>query len=129
MHGAQAGLVVGLLVVLLTGALVGLPTGLLVGTLVTGDCACMERVIHLLSLIRGLGTFGGACTLRTCCVMWVSSGVVVSSNCYNMPVSKSVLHQQYIAGPTQLERFWLCLTFLGWLCRNLPMCASLCRRV
>ncbi len=79
MPGAWAGLPVGSLVVAMRGGLMGLPLGLLLGTLGTGDCGCMERVIHLLSLIRGLGTLGGACTLGTCCMLQVSPGVMVFS--------------------------------------------------
>ncbi len=75
-----AGLPVGLLVVGMGDALVGLPAGILVGTLIIGDCSCMERMICLLSLICGLGVLGGACSLGTCCLLWLFSGIMVSSN-------------------------------------------------
>jgi hypothetical protein len=68
------------MVVATRGALIELPVGLLVGTLQIGDCGCMECMIHLLSLTWGLGMLGGACTLGTCCVLRVLSGVMVSSN-------------------------------------------------
>ncbi len=57
---AWAGLPVGTMVVATRGTLMGLHVGLLVGIIRTGDCGCMERVICLLSSIRGLGTLGGA---------------------------------------------------------------------
>ncbi len=77
---ALTGLPVDSMVVAIKGALMGLPAGLLVDTLGIGDCGCMECVICLLSLVWGLGMLGGACTLRTCCILQLLSGVVVSSN-------------------------------------------------
>jgi hypothetical protein len=50
---------------MLVGLLVGAP---LLGTLGTGVCKSMERVILLLTLIWGVGTLGGGCTLGTRCV-------------------------------------------------------------
>jgi hypothetical protein len=58
------------------GMLVGAP--LLLGTLRTGVCISMEHVILLLSSIWGVGTLGGVCTLRTCCMLGVAEGVAVS---------------------------------------------------
>jgi hypothetical protein len=53
------------LVGMLVGLLVGAP---LLGTLKTGVCVSVEHVILLLTLIWGVGTLGGGCTLGTCCV-------------------------------------------------------------
>jgi hypothetical protein len=50
---------------MLVGLLVGAP---LLGTLRTGVCMSMERVILLLTLIWGVDTLGGGCTLGTHCV-------------------------------------------------------------
>ena len=50
---------------MLVGLLVGAP---LLGTLGTGICMSMEHVILLLTLIWGVGTLGGGCTLGTRCV-------------------------------------------------------------
>ena len=53
----------------LVGMLVGLLVGAsLLGTLRTGVCVSMERVILLLTLIWGVGTLWGGCTLGTRCV-------------------------------------------------------------
>ncbi len=82
MPGTQASLLVGSMVVATRGALMGLPVGLSVGTLRTGDCSCMEHVICLLSSIWGLGMLGGAYTLRTCSILRVLSGVMVSSKLF-----------------------------------------------
>ncbi len=53
------------LVGMLVGLLVGAP---LLGTLGTGVCMSMECVILMLTLIWGVGTLGGGCTLVTHCV-------------------------------------------------------------
>ncbi len=47
---------------------------LLLGTFGTGVCVSMECVILLLSIIWGVGTLGGVCTLRTCCMLGVVEG-------------------------------------------------------
>jgi hypothetical protein len=63
----------------LVGMLVGLLVGAsLLGTLRTGVCVSMERVILLLTLIWGVGTLGGGCTLRTHCVWGLAEGVALS---------------------------------------------------
>ncbi len=49
------GLQLYLVMVALLGALIGLPVGISVGTLRIGACGCMDRVIHLLSLVWGIG--------------------------------------------------------------------------
>ncbi len=64
------------LVGMLVGLLVGTP---LLGTLGTGVCVSMERVIFLLTLIWGVGTLGGGCTLGTRCVWGLAEGVALSS--------------------------------------------------
>jgi hypothetical protein len=60
------------------GLLVGAP---LLGTLGTGVCVSMERVILLLTLIWGVGSLGGGCTLGTHCVWGLAEGVALSSKC------------------------------------------------
>jgi hypothetical protein len=50
------------------GALIGLTLGMSLGTLGISACICMERVIHLLSSVWGMGVLAGVCTLGTCCV-------------------------------------------------------------
>ncbi len=79
-EGKVVGLLLGLMVVATRGALMGLTVGLLVGTLRIGACGCMEHMICLLSSVWGMGMLIGACTLGTCCVVRISSGVIVSSN-------------------------------------------------
>ncbi len=74
------GLLLGSMVVTTRGAPMGLPLGISVGTLRIGACGCMERMTCLLSLVWGLGTLGGACTLGTLCVLQMLSGVMVSLN-------------------------------------------------
>ncbi len=74
------GLPLGLIVVAARGALMDLNVRISLGTLRIGACRCMECVICLLSLVWGMWLLGGACTLGTCCMLWMSSGVVVSSN-------------------------------------------------
>ncbi len=64
------------LVGMLLGLLVGAP---LLGTLGTGVCMGMERMILLLTLIWGVGTLGGGCTLGTHCVWGLAKGVALSS--------------------------------------------------
>ena len=64
------------LVGMLVGLLVGAP---LLGTLGTGVCVSMEHMIFLLTLIWGVCTLGGGCTLKTCCVWWLAEGVALSS--------------------------------------------------
>jgi hypothetical protein len=61
---------------MLVGLLVGAP---LLGTLGTGVCMSMEHVILLLTLIWGVGTLGGGCTLGTLCVWRLVEGVALSS--------------------------------------------------
>ncbi len=64
----------------LVGMLVGLLVGaLLLGTLGTGVCVSMERVILLLTLIWGVGTLEGGCTLGTRCMCGLAEGVALSS--------------------------------------------------
>ncbi len=110
----MSGLLVGSLVVATRGTLMGLLVGLSMCTLGTGDCGCMEHVICVLLLVLGLGTLGGACTLRTHCVLHCL-GLWFPPICWDVPVSEPALHQLYLACPAQLERIWLCLSFLGWL--------------
>jgi hypothetical protein len=62
------------------GALIGLTVGMSLGTLRIGACICMEHVICLLSLVWGMGVLAGVCTLGTCCILQIWSGVLVSSN-------------------------------------------------
>ena len=63
----------------LVGMLVGFLDGApLLGTLGTGVCVSMERVILLLSLIWGVGTLGGGCTLGTSCMWGLAEGVALS---------------------------------------------------
>ncbi len=64
------------LVGMLVGLLVGAP---LLGILGTGVCMGMERVILLLTLIWGVGTIGGGCTLGTHFVWGLAEGVALSS--------------------------------------------------
>jgi hypothetical protein len=64
------------LVGILVGLLVGAP---LLGTLGTGVCVSMECVILLLTLIWGVCTLGGGCTLATRCVWGLAEGVGLSS--------------------------------------------------
>ncbi len=63
------------LVGMLVGLLVGTP---LLGTLGTGVCVSMEHMIFLLTLIWGVCTLGGGCTLKTCCVWGLAEGVAMS---------------------------------------------------
>jgi hypothetical protein len=63
------GLLLDLVMVAIWGALLGLTLGTSVGTFGIGACSCMEHVIHLLSLVWGMGMLAGACTLGTCCVL------------------------------------------------------------
>jgi hypothetical protein len=66
----------------LVSMLVGLFVGaLLLGTLGTGVCMIMERVILLLTLIWGVGTLGGGCTLGTCCMWGLAEVVALSAKC------------------------------------------------
>jgi hypothetical protein len=74
------GLQLDLMMVAMQGALIGLTVGIMVGTLGIGACSCMDCVIHLLSLVGGMGMLAGAFTLGTCCVLQKWSGVMVSSN-------------------------------------------------
>ncbi len=60
---------------MLVGLLVGAP---LLGTLGTGVCMSMECMILLLTLIWGVGTLGGGCTLRTHCAWGLAEGVALS---------------------------------------------------
>jgi hypothetical protein len=62
------------------GALISLTVGIMVGTLGSGACSYMDRVIHLLSLVGGMGVLAGAFTLGTRCVLQKWSGVMVSLN-------------------------------------------------
>jgi hypothetical protein len=80
MLGTWVGLLVGSLVGFMGGALVGLLVGSLMGTLGIGGCGCMEHMILLLSSIWVVGMLGGVCTIRTRCVLRVTSFVAVSSN-------------------------------------------------
>jgi hypothetical protein len=63
------GLLLDLVMVVMQGALIGLTVGMSVGTLGIGACGYMERMIHLLSLVWGMGKLFGACTLGTCCML------------------------------------------------------------
>jgi hypothetical protein len=74
------GLLLGSMVVVIRGTLIGLTLEISVGTLRIGAFECIDRVICLLSLVWGMRSLGGACTLKTCCMLWISSGVVVLSN-------------------------------------------------
>jgi hypothetical protein len=74
------GLLLDFVMVATQGALIGLIVGISVGTLGIGACGCMEHVIHLLSLVWGMGMLAGACTLGICCMLQKWSGVLVSSN-------------------------------------------------
>jgi hypothetical protein len=74
------GLRLDLVVVAMQGALIGLTLGIPVGTIRIGACGCMDRVIHLLSLVEGMGMLAGAFTLGTLCILQKWSGVLVSSN-------------------------------------------------
>jgi hypothetical protein len=60
---------------LLAGLLVGAP---LLGTLGTGVCVSMECVILLLTLIWGVGTLGGGCTLGTHFMWGLAKGFALS---------------------------------------------------
>ncbi len=62
-------LLLDLVMVVRRGALFSLTVGISVGALGIGACGCMERVIHLLSLVWGMGMLAGACTLGTHCVL------------------------------------------------------------
>ncbi len=64
------------LVGMLVGLLVGAP---LLGTFGTGVCMSMEHVILLLTLIWGVGTLGGGCTLGTRCMWGLAEAVALSS--------------------------------------------------
>ncbi len=74
------GLRLDLVMVAMWGALTGLTVGIMVGTLGIGACSCMDHVICLLSLVRGMGMLAGAFTLGTRCVLQKWSGVMVSLN-------------------------------------------------
>ncbi len=74
------GLLLDLVLVMMWGALIGLIVGMSVGTLGIVACSCMECVTHLLSSLWGIGVLAGVCTLRTCCVLQIRAGVMVSSN-------------------------------------------------
>jgi hypothetical protein len=63
------GLLLDPVMVAMRGALIGLTVGMSVGTLGIGACVCMERMIHLLSLVWGMGLLAGVCTLGTHCVL------------------------------------------------------------
>jgi hypothetical protein len=115
------------------GMLIGLPLGLLVNTLRTGDCGCMERVICLLSLICGLGMLGGACSLGTHCVLWLSFGVVVSSNLLGFACKwacvvsticcRSCMAREVLALPII---HWMALTQSASACINFLACVRMC---
>jgi hypothetical protein len=70
----------GLVIVALWGVLIGLTVGISVGTFGIGAYGCMDCVICLLSLVRGMGMLAGAFILGTCCVVQNWSGVMVSLN-------------------------------------------------
>ncbi len=74
------GLRLDLVMVASRGAQIDLPVGVSVGTLGIGACSCMDCVIHLLSLVWGMGMLAGAITLGTHRVLQKGSGVMVSSN-------------------------------------------------
>ena len=57
--------------VVMQGALIGLTVGMSVGTLGIGACGYMERMIHLLSLVWGMGVLAGVCTLGTRCILQI----------------------------------------------------------
>jgi hypothetical protein len=72
------GLQLDLVMVATRGALIGLAVGIMMGTLGISACGCMDCVIHLLSLVGGMGMLAGAFTLGTHCVLQKWSGVMVS---------------------------------------------------
>jgi hypothetical protein len=74
------GLQLDLVIIVLQGALIGLTVGVSVGTLRIGACRCMEHVIHLLSLVWGMGMLASAFTFGTHCMLQKWSGVMVSPN-------------------------------------------------
>jgi hypothetical protein len=74
------GLRLDLVVVATRGALIVLTVGIMVGTLGIGACGCMDCMIHLLSLVEGMGMLAGAFTLGTRCVLQKWFGVLVSLN-------------------------------------------------
>jgi hypothetical protein len=74
------GLLLELMMVAMWSVLIGLTVGISVGTLGDFACSCMEHVICLLSSVWGMGMLAGACTLGTCPVLQIWSGVMVSSN-------------------------------------------------
>ncbi len=69
-----------LVVVATRVALIGLTAGIMVDTLEIGACGCMDCMIHLLSLVGGMGMLADAFNLRTHCVLQKWSGVLVSLN-------------------------------------------------
>jgi hypothetical protein len=74
------GLQLDLVMVATRGVLISLTVGITVGTLGIGACVCMDCVIHLLSLVGGMGMLACAFTLGTHCVLEKWSGVMVSLN-------------------------------------------------
>jgi hypothetical protein len=101
--------------VAMRGALIGLTVGIMVGTLRIGACGCMDCMIHLLSLVGGMGMLAGAFTLGTHCVLQKWSGVMVSLNRWGFVCTRACADQQYIVSSVRLESSLLCLSFLGWL--------------
>jgi hypothetical protein len=65
------GLLLDLVMVAMQGALIGLTVGMSLGTLGIGACICMERVIHLFSLLWGMGVLAGVCTLGNHCILQI----------------------------------------------------------
>ncbi len=63
------GLLLDPVMVAMQGALIGLTVGMSLGALGIDACICMEHVIHLLSLVWGMGVFAGVCTLGTRCIL------------------------------------------------------------
>ncbi len=139
MVGAQVGLLVGSLVGLMGGALVDLLKGSLVGTPRTGVCGCIEHVILLLSSLWFVGMLSGACTLRTCCVLRVAAGVVVSSNllgcaskwesvassiCCRSCAARAILAWPIIPWMALTQSANECITLLAWVMVGLviPLC-------
>jgi hypothetical protein len=59
------GLQLDLVRVVLRGVLIDLTVGISVGFLGIDACGCMDHVIHLLSLVWGMGMRAGAFTLGT----------------------------------------------------------------